>query len=166
MLLLILSLPLSLIQRYRVGKARRPARKWPIALNLGALLLSAAIFLWTAALTNFWVPRAFAFALLGFLAGIGLGLLGLLLTRWEETPRALHFTPNRWLILLLTLAIASRIVYGFWRGWSAWGNESGAAWLAATGVAGSLAVGATVLAYYVTYFAGVLFRLRRKRARS
>jgi hypothetical protein len=29
------------------------------------------------------------------LIGLGLGVLGLLLTRWEPTAAKLHYTPNR-----------------------------------------------------------------------
>jgi len=32
--------------------------------------------------------------------GAGLGLVGLVLTRWEPTAATLHYTPNRWLVLV------------------------------------------------------------------
>lgn len=34
-----------------------------------------------------------------------------------KTPRTLHDTPTRWLVLAITLVVAARIVYGLWRGW-------------------------------------------------
>ena len=55
-LLGIALLPISLIQRYRVGSARRPARSWFITLNLAAIVISTAIFFTAAALTTVWVP--------------------------------------------------------------------------------------------------------------
>ena len=161
---LVLSTPFLLIIRYRVGTARRPARRWAATINLLSLLLSTALFLWIAAMTNFWVPHAFAYSLVGFGFGFLLGLLGLVVTRWEKTPIAVYYTPNRWLVLLITLAVAARMLYGLWRIWHAWhttGHDK--SWLASAGIPGSMAVGALVLGYYLTYFAGLRWRLRARR---
>lgn len=160
MLASIALLPLSLVQRYRVGTARRPARGWIITLNLIALGLSAAIFLMSAALTNIWVPRAFSHAAIGLALGCVLGVLGLALTRWETRPEALFYTPNRWLVLGITLTVTARVLYGFWRTWQAWrwGFEDPSS-VAASGAAGSLAAGAVVLGYYLIYWAGVRRKL-------
>ena len=165
---LILSTPLLLVVRYRVGTARRPARRWLATINLLSLLTSAALFLWAAAITNFWVPNTFRYSLIGFAAGALLGLFGLWLTRWEPTARALYYTPSRWLVLLLTLAVGARLLYGVWRIWHAWHTTGpDASWLASAGVAGSMAVGAVVVGYYLIYFAGVRWKLRaRPRTRS
>ncbi len=154
--------PLSLLQRYRVGTTRRPARGWFIGLNLIVVLSSAAIFLLAAALTTAWVPDAFSYSLIGFAAGGLLGMIGLALTRWESDSQALHFTPNRSLVLLVTLLVAARIVYGFWRSWHTW-NEGFRAWGAAFGVASSMGVGAVVLGYYAVYWLGVRRRFIRHR---
>lgn len=156
-------LPISLIQRYRVGTARRPARGWLIALNLLGFSMSAVLFLAGAAATSFWVPTAFRSALLGLLGGCVLGVVGLVLTRWEPAPGALYFTPNRWLVLMITVAVAVRIGYGFWRSWHAWQTAGDrGTWFVTAGVPGSLAAGAVVLGYYVMYWAGVRRRLRRR----
>ena len=48
------------------------------------IALSAAVFLWAAAITNFWIPNAFRYSLFGLVSGGVLGLLGLALTSWEE----------------------------------------------------------------------------------
>jgi hypothetical protein len=83
-----------------------------------------------------------------------------MLSRWEATPGALHYTPNRWLVLAITLSVASRLLYGMWRGWQAWqAGLNGAPWLVASGAAGSLAAGAVVLGYYLIYWLGVRRRL-------
>jgi hypothetical protein len=159
----ILAMPLLLVLRYRAGTARRFGRRWVASLNLVAIFLSAGLFLYVAAITSFWVPDALRYSLFGLMGGCLLGLLGLALTRWEETPKALHYTPNRWLILIITLAVTARLLYGIWRIWHAWrASGSDTSWLEAAGVAGSLAVGAIVLGYYVTYLAGVRWRLRRR----
>jgi hypothetical protein len=162
--LLVLSTPVLLLLRYRAGTMRRRARTGPAILNLLSLILSGAIFTWVAALTNFWVRHAFGYTLLGFSVGGVLGLLGLFVTRWENKPPALYYTPNRALVLLITLAVAARLVYGFWRIWHAWHNAGpDSSWLAAAGVPGSMGVGATVIAYYVIYSAGVCYKLRKAR---
>ena len=104
--LLVLSTPFLVVIRYRVGVARRPARRWIATIDLASLLISCALFLWIAAMTNFWIPHAFRYSLVGLVTGCLLGFLGLALTRWERTPRALHYTPNRWLILLVKIGRA------------------------------------------------------------
>jgi hypothetical protein len=156
-------LPLSLVMRYRAGTARRPARTWVATVNLVGVAASAGLFLGAAALTAVWVPDAFRYALMGLAGGVVLGLLGLALTRWEATPRTLHYTPNRWLVLGITLVVTARLAYGCWRGWQSWRwSTDDSSWLASAGVAGSLAAGAVVLGYYLTYWAGVRQRLRRR----
>jgi hypothetical protein len=163
-LLFVVLLPFSIVQRYRVGTVRRVGRSWVASLNLFFIALSCLIFLWASAVMNFWVPNAFLSALAGLAGGCLLGLLGLKLTRWEPTARALHYTPNRPLVLLITIGVAARILYGFWRGWEAWRTAgTDTSWLAASGAAGSLAVGAIVLGYYVTYWAGVGRRVKHHR---
>lgn len=159
---LVLALPLSLVLRYRAGTARRLGRRWVATLNLTMLALSVVVFLWAAAITSFWVPDAFVYSFAGLIGGGLLGLLGLALTRWEKAPQALYYTPNRWLILIITLAVTTRLLYGLWRIWHAWRTAGpDASWVASAGVAGSMAVGAVVLGYYLTYSAGVRWRLRR-----
>jgi hypothetical protein len=160
--LFLLGIPLSLILRYRAGKARRLARRWVATTNLVSLVVSIGLFLVGAAVTSVWVPRALAYSALGVLAGGALGLVGLLATRWEPTPRGLWYTPNRWLVLLVTLVVAARVSYGFWRAWRAWHHGAGTTgWLDAFGVAESMAAGALVLGYYAVYFWGVRRRAGR-----
>jgi hypothetical protein len=165
---LILATPFLLYLRYRTGTMRRRGREWVANVNLASLGLSAALLVWVAALTTFWVPHAFSYSLVGLFAGSLLGFLGLALTRWEMTPRGLHYTPNRWLVLLVTLAVVTRLLYGLWRLWHAWrAAPSDGSWLASAGVAGSMAVGALVVGYYLAYFAGVRWKLRAQpRTRS
>jgi len=163
-LIFVAVIPLSLFQRYRAGTARRLARGWVATLNLVTIGVSAGLFLVAAAVTNAWVPQTFKYAGVGLLGGVILGLFGLAVSRWEESPHALHYTPNRWLVLAITLAVTARLLYGVWRSWHASRAAlEGTAWLAASGVAGSLAVGGVVLGYYVTYWAGVRRRIKRHR---
>jgi len=154
---------LSLALRYRAGTARRQGRRWVASLNVWMTSLSAVLFLSFSFLISFWLGTAFRFALIGMGFGGILGLLGLALTRWESQPEGLFYTPSRWLALLVTLAIAARFVYGWWRatqsGSSAPGNQH---WLmTASGTELSLAVAAGLLAYYLVYSIGVRLRVAR-----
>jgi hypothetical protein len=162
--LLVLSTPLLLILRYRAGTMRRRARIGIAILNFISFLISAAIFIWFAAVAGFWVRHSFSFSLAGLLAGCVLGLLGLVFTRWEKTGSFLYYTPNRWFVLLITLGVAARLLYGLWRIWHAW-HQAGpdSSWIAAAGIAGSMSVGALVLGYYLAYAAGICWQLRKTR---
>jgi hypothetical protein len=156
--------PLVLVQRYRAGTARQLARGWLAAINLTGLAISVVFFLTGAAITSFWVPSALSYTAAGLGGGCLLGLVGLALTRWEPGARSLHFTPNRWLVLAITLVVTARLLYGFWRGWQSWHSAvDGGSWIVASGAAGALAAGAVVLGYYLTYWAGVRRRLSRHR---
>ena len=163
-ILAVLLMPLTLVQRYRMGTARRPARGWVAAINLVGIAISIALFLVGAAVTNWWVPGAFIYSVAGIALGSVLGLLGLALTRWEPSARGLHYTPSRWLVLAITLVVTARLLYGFWRSWLAWqAGLEGGSWVAATGVDGSLAAGGVVLGYYLVYWSGVRRRLKQHR---
>lgn len=158
---MLVMLPLSLVLRFRASSTRRKAWGWMVSLNLFAAFLSSAVLLLTAAVTNAWIPNAFRNAAIGFLVGLALGVLGIALSRWESSHQGLHYTPNRWLILLLTTVVTARVLYGFWRAWNAFQTTpEGESWLAASGAAGSLGAGAIVLGYYLMYWAGLRRRLR------
>jgi hypothetical protein len=155
-----LLLPFSLWARYRAGRARRRAMPWVIRANAWLLVVSVAIFLGSAALTSHWLPGALRDACIGLLAGIALGVASLWATRFERDTSGFWFTPNRWLVLGLTLLVAARIVAGLWAGWERVGREaaSPAVWASA---GGWLGVGGLLLGYYLAYTWGLRARLRR-----
>ena len=159
-------MPLILIQRYRAGTARRQARPWVAMATLAAMLFSSAFFLLGAGITTAWVPYSFSAALAGLGIGCLLGLFGLGLTRWEPTPRTLHYTPNRWLVLAITLLVSARVLYGCWRAWAAMRAGTDTSFLAAFGVPGSLGAGATVIGYYLAYSLGLRWRIRKWQGRA
>jgi hypothetical protein len=165
-LLPIVLMPISLAMRYRTGTARREARGWVAVLNLATLGISTALFLTVAAVTTYWVPNALRYSAMGLCGGLLLGILGLYASRWEAGGESLHYTPSRLIVLALLTAVAARIAFGFWRGWHAWqARPDDVTWLAASGAAGSMAVGALVLGYYFAYWWGVRGRLQAHRAR-
>ena len=165
-LLVIVLIPVSLVARIRRGTMRRQARGWVVTANAIAITLSTAMFLIGALITSRWVPDVLRYALGGLGLGAVLGLIGFALTHWESSRGVVHYTPNRWLVLTVTLFVAARIVYGVWRVWAAWqaGVEQIAA-VAATGMAMSIAAGAVVLGYYLIYWIAVRRRLRSWRTR-
>jgi hypothetical protein len=166
-LVVIALAPVILIQRYRVGTARRMARAWVATLSVSLMAFSAICFLVGALVTTVWVPHAFTGAAAGIALGAGLGLVGLLLTRWEPTAAALHYTPNRWLVLIVTFVVSGRVLYGFWRSWTvAQSGVSGTPIVMAFGIPESLAAGGLVIGYYFAYQVGVRRRIRRWQIRE
>lgn len=166
-LLAVLALiPLSFVQRYRLGTSRQRARGWLAAITLTGLALSTTLFLASAAVTTIWIPGVLTYAAAGLCAGVVLGIVGLWLTRWEASADALHYTPNRVLVLIITLVVAGRVLYGFWRGWHSWSaGIHGESWFIEAGVPGSMAAAAVVLGYYLAYWTGVRRRYRRHATR-
>jgi hypothetical protein len=158
---------LSLALRYRAGTARRQARRWVASVNMWLTSFSAVLFLSFTLLLSVWVGSAFRFALIGMAFGGILGLLGLAITRWESRPEGLFYTPSRWLALLVTLAIAARFVYGWWRATHpANGAPGDQHWvITASGTQLSVAVAAGLISYYLVYSIGVRLRLTRHEQR-
>jgi hypothetical protein len=159
-LILLALMPLILIQRYRVASARRMARPWLATLNLVAMAISVLFFLAGAAVTTVWVRNAFIGAAAGVALGTVLGSLGLALTRWEQTPATLHYTPNRWLVLFVTFVLSARVLYGLWRTWTvAEAGVYGTAMVTAFGIPESLGAGGLVIGYYTAYAWGMRRRV-------
>jgi hypothetical protein len=161
-LVVIALTPLILFQRYRAGSARRQARPWAATLTIAAMIVSAVFFLFSAAFTTIWFPGAFIGAAIGMAIGAASGALGYALTRWEATVRSLHYTPNRWLVLLVTLVVSARILYGLFRSFqAATAGLSSAATLDAFGVPESMAAGAIVIGYHLAYNVALRWRIAR-----
>jgi hypothetical protein len=161
-LAVIALIPFSLIQRFRRGTMRRRAVGWVIALNGAGTFVSALLFLSGAAITTRWIPGTLTYTAAGLAAGCVAGAIGLALTRWDIAGGRLYFTPNRWLVLGITLVVTLRVFYGFYRSYQAWeASLDRVTWVAASGVATSMSAGAIVLGYYLVYWIGVRRRLRR-----
>lgn len=166
-IIFIALMPLLLIQRYRMGTARRLARPWAATLNLIALVFSVVFFLISAAITTIWVEGSFAGAAMGIGAGLLAGIIGLAITRWEHGLRELHYTPNRWLVLIVTLIVSARVLYGMFHSLAAaQAGLGGSGMVAAFGIPESLAAGGAVIGYYLAYGAGLRWQIRRWQRRA
>jgi hypothetical protein len=163
-LAVIALIPFAIIQRFRRGTMRTRAIGWMIGLNFFGTALSVMFFLLGALITTRWIPGTLTYTAAGLALGVALGTVGIALTRWEGSAGRLYYTPNRWLVLTITVVVTCRVAYGFWRSWEAWqASVDRMAWIAASGVAASMSAGAIVLGYYVVYWFGVRRRLRRAR---
>lgn len=158
----LVTLPLVMWQRYRRGRARRRLRPWAVRLNAWSMLVSTALFLVAAWIAGLWVERALAHAMAGVLGGIAIGVPGAWLARLEREAGGLFHTPNRWLVLGLTLVVAARIAYGLWHLPLWHGDATHAAWLARQG--GLLAVGGLLLGHYLGHAWALRWRLGREAA--
>ena len=166
-LLAILFVPVLFLLRFRLGSIRRRARPWVATVNVVVLAISAALLLVSASIVNVWVPNALKFALVGLATGGLLSVLGLAVTKWERTPQALFYKPNRWFALLIPMALTLRIIYWMWRGWHVWAaSVDTKSWLAASGTAGSLGIGAMVAGYYFGYAVGVFRKAEKPKSRK
>ena len=157
---------LSLALRYRAGTARRQGRRWAVVMNVWMTAFSAVFFLIFSFLMSFWVGPTLRFALAGMAIGGVLGLLGLALTHWEFQREGFFYTPSRWLALLITLVLAARIAYGWWRATHPLVRDNMPAasehWFMATsGTQLSLAVAAGVIGYYLIFAIGVRLHFGR-----
>ena len=150
--ILIALTPVMLVQRYRVGTARKQARPWLATFGLVLMVASAIFFLAGAAVSSFWVQDAFLGALAGIGTGVVLGMVGVLLTRWEARPGSLHYTPNKWLVLLVTVIVSARLLYGLYRSQLA--------------TAESVAAGGVVVGYYLGFALALRWRIRRWQHRA
>jgi hypothetical protein len=154
--------PVMLIQRYRVGTARRLARPWMATFAVVMMCLSTVFFLVGSAITTIWVRDAFTGAAAGVAIGSLLGVVGLVLTRWEPTPHTLHYTPNRWLVLLVSFIVSARLLYGLYRSIVvAQAGVEGTSVITAFGIPESLAAGGMVVGYYLAYGAGLRWRITK-----
>lgn len=159
----VILFPWSLWQRYRRGRATRRVWPWQVRLNLGLLCLALGVFLLVSVIFQIWWPHQLMQAALGLAVGIGLGALGVATSRFEWREEGLFHTPNPWLVSLLTLLVAGRILLGLFQiiqqgvAWSRDQVPSGDLHAGLTGLAGLL------LGYALAGSWGLYRRLRRLR---
>lgn len=155
----VLLLPISIVQRYRYGKARRRVLPWAVRLNAWLLAMSVFVFVASSWVAANWVDRALLDAVLGLGVGGVIGVVGLSLDRFEVTSQGLFRTPNQWLVLVVSLLLAGRIAFGLWLAWSDGPDTAMAAWATHGGLIG---VAGILLGYAVATSWGLRFRVARK----
>jgi uncharacterized membrane protein YidH (DUF202 family) len=156
----VLLLPLSVVQRYRYGRARRRVQPLAVRINAWVLAVSALLFLAGTWVAGHWIADGFRDAAIGMAVGLAVGVLGSRLDRFEATDRGLYRTPNRWLVLALATLLALRIVLGLWLAWPGSGNGEGG-WQAWLDRGGLLGVAGVLLGYAQATAWGLLARVRR-----
>ena len=156
----VVLLPLSIFQRYRFGKARRRVQPWFVRANAWLLAASAVVFLVFAWVAGQWFEGALLDAVLGLAVGGLVGALGLVLDRFEWTSQGIFRTPNRWLVLGLSLLVAGRIAMGLWLVWSDGPDAGMSAWVTRGGLLG---IGGVLLGYATATAWGLRHRISRVR---
>lgn len=157
----VLLLPISIVQRYRYGKARRRVLPWAVRLNSWVLAMSVFVFVASSWVAAHWVDRALRDAVLGLGVGGVIGVVGFYLDRFEVTSQGLFRTPNQWLVLVVSLLLAGRIALGLWLAWRDGPDTAMAAWATQGGLIG---VAGILLGYAVATSWGLRFRVARKPA--
>lgn len=100
-------------------------------------------------------PLAAGALVVGLLLGCALGWYGLRLTKFEESPSGLFYTPNAYLGTALSLLLIGRLAYRVvevYAGRGSFLGDSGAFALSPL----TLAIFGTLAGYYVAYAAGLL----------
>jgi hypothetical protein len=135
--------------RRAIGRQRlSPMRPW-FTVVLFPLILLLVLF------TNLVHPLTLAAVGAGAALGIGLGLYGTRLTRFEVTPAGLFYTPNAHLGIALSLLLVLRLGYRFvmlqlgGQGIAPQSMQLGSSPL-------TMAIFGTLVGYYVTYAIGLL----------
>jgi hypothetical protein len=91
----------------------------------------------------------------GVALGIGLGIYGLRLTRFENTPQGLFYTPNAHLGIALSLLLIGRLLYRLVL-MPAFSGQPAQPPAAQTATPLTLLIFGTLAGYYVTYAIGLL----------
>jgi len=149
--------------RRTIGRQRfSPVRPW-IIVTLFPLLFVLLIFGSTRGSPGHSLPvLAFPGLLGGSLLGVALGIYGLRLTRFEQTPQGLFYTPSAHLGIILSVLLLLRIGYRMAQGYMASAGAGGAPPGNAQSPLTLLIFGAFA-GYYVTYAVGLLLWHRRVR---
>lgn len=156
----VLLLPLSVVQRYRHGRARRRVQPLAVRLNAWLLAASALLFLAAAWVAGHWIADALRDAAIGMAVGMAIGLLGTRLDRFEATAGGLYRTPNRWLVLGLATLLALRILLGLWLAWSG-GTQAQGGWETWLDRGGLLGVAGALIGYATATAWALAARIRR-----
>ena len=99
-------------------------------------------------------PTALLGLLAGCAAGVGLGVVGLKLTRFEATPAGHFYTPNPYLGVALSVLLIARLAWRYAQLYGAGLADDGSMHLARSPL--TLLIFGLLAGYYTTYSAGLL----------
>jgi drug/metabolite transporter superfamily protein YnfA len=147
---------LSLYWRFRRLFGRQRVQQARMKFRIGFLLVIGALLM-LRGLSRPDIAMAMAAGLAG---GVGLALLGLRLTRFEDTPQGRFYTPHGGIGLALSALLAGRLAYRYFVIWPALqahgGNAGGFGDFQRSALTSALF--ALLIGYYVAYYAGVLIK--------
>lgn len=141
------------IRRMVVRQKLSNVRPWITACALPVVVVLFAI-------RSIAQPPSLAALLGGVVAGIGLGIYGLRLTRFENTPEGLYYTPSAHLGIALSVLLIGRVGYRALQMYSVADVSSTPPPVPFTGTPITLLIFGALAGYYVTYAIGLL-RWRR-----
>lgn len=104
--------------------------------------------------------------LAGVACGTALGVLGLRLTKFEQTPEGLFYTPSAHLGIALSLLLLGRVAYRMYQTYALADQAAATGMNAVTNSPLTLVIFATLAGYYVTYAIGLLRWRRRVAAQT
>jgi hypothetical protein len=145
------------IRRMIVRQQLSKVRPW---ITVCAFPILIVLFAVNAIVQPVAQPTALAALGGGLVAGIGLGVYGLRLTRFENTPQGLFYTPSAHLGIALSTLLIGRIGYRAFQVYSAPNPGGAPPPVPFTGTPITLLIFGALAAYYVTYAIG-LIRWRR-----
>jgi hypothetical protein len=143
----------SRIRRMVVRQKLSKVRPW---ITVCALPVVVVLF----AVGSIAQPLSMAALLGGTVIGIGLGIYGLRLTRFENTPEGLYYTPSAHLGIALSVLLIGRVGYRAMQMYSATGVSGTPPPAPFTGTPITLLIFGALAGYYVAYAIGLL-RWRR-----
>jgi hypothetical protein len=129
-------------------------RPW-ITIVLFALLFGLLMF------SSLAQPMNAVALVAGVACGSALGVVGLRLTKFEQTPEGLFYTPSAHLGIALSLLLFGRVAYRMYQTYALADQASATGMNAVTNSPLTLVIFATLAGYYVTYAIGLLRWHRR-----
>jgi hypothetical protein len=106
--------------------------------------------------TSLALPMNALALLVGVACGTALGVLGLRLTKFEQTAEGLFYIPSAHLGIALSLLLFGRVAYRMYQTYALVDQPSATGMNAVTNSPLTLVIFATLAGYYVTYAVGLL----------
>lgn len=146
-----------LYRRFRRLFGRQPLQPARLKMRVVMMAIVAGLF----ALRGLHAPNIAAAGFGGFVIGAALAYVGLRLTRFENTPGGVFYTPSGYIGVVLSALLLSRLVYRFvllYPSMQAAKAETGDPFAMYQSSPLTVALLGIVIGYYIAYFTGLLLR--------